>query len=141
MDGYRLSLATNAERVCAEIMLNQKLRSASVLGCAGLRSVGIDGFTVNLGARFVDHDDRKRAIPDSGIASEPPCEFLAVLDRTTGRGKFQSRSVPDGNTVLQVGVRIAFPVAASIRTRIFFAFVSTNRTDRVDPDGKPGNSS
>ena len=59
---------------------------------------------MNLGARLVDHDDRKRAIPDPGIEAEPLCELLAVLDRITGRSKFQPRSVPDGNSVLHVEI-------------------------------------
>ena len=67
-------------------------------------------FLVYLGAHLIDHDDRKGAILDPRIVTEPPGKFLAVLDCPAGCRKFQAPSVSDWYAVLHIKIESSHQV-------------------------------
>lgn len=89
-------------------------REPPCLGAAGVGCVRVDGLAMDLDAEFVDDDDRKGAVLDPGVVTEPPRKLLAMLDCIAGRRKFQSPSVSDWYAVLGIKVESSHyaPVAA-----------------------------
>ncbi len=62
------------------------------------------GLPMNRCAQLIDHDDRKRAVGDPWVASEATGEFLAMVDRTAGRRKFEAGPVAQRSAVLQIEI-------------------------------------
>ncbi len=67
-------------------------------------------FTVDLDAHFIDDDDRKGAILDPGIVTEPACKFSAMVDCTASCRKFQPPSVSDWYAVLHIEIESSHQV-------------------------------
>jgi len=59
---------------------------------------------MNRRTRFIDHDNRKRAIGDPGIATKSTGEFLAMFDRAAGGRKLEACPASGRNAVPHIEI-------------------------------------
>jgi len=64
----------------------------------------MDQLSMNRRTRFIDYNDRKRAIGDSRIAAKSTREFPAMFDRAAARRKLETCPASDRNPVLNIEI-------------------------------------